>query len=368
MTTCYKTITYQEKKSEAYSKEVICLPPQSSGKKIRQGEPGYFKRRNANYSLLDKRGVVKKGMKVKKGDIIVGKIKIISDKEGKENKRDCSLAVKTGEEGTVDRVYYDKTQEGYILVKVVIRSARIPEVGDKFASRAAQKGTLGMVYRQEDMPFNSEGICPDIIVNPHAIPSRMTVNQLMECVLGKSCALNGEYGDATPFTSNSTGVAEKICEKLAGSGYERHGWETLYSGFTGEPLKAQVFMGPTYYQRLKHMVADKMHSRSHGNVTSLTRQPMEGRSRDGGLRFGEMERDCVITHGASRMLKERLFCMSDPFTVITCDTCGMIVKSKEECTQCKSDKISKVNFAYASKLLIQEIQAMGIKVKLTAEE
>lgn len=366
MTTCYKTITCQETKSISSIKEVICLPPKHNTY-VKPGDLEYFKRKNANYSFLDKRGIVKKGTSVNKGDILVGKIKITSSKEGHDKKIDCSLIVKKGEEGIVDRVIYDRTKAGHIIVKVVIRSLRIPEVGDKFASRAAQKGTCGIVYRQEDMPFNAEGISPDIIVNPHAIPSRMTINQLMECVLGKACTLNGEYGDATPFTSNSTGVAEQICTKLEKSGYQRNGWETLYSGFTGKPLKAQVFMGPTYYQRLKHMVKDKMHSRSHGTVTSLTRQPMEGRSRDGGLRFGEMERDCIITHGTSRFLKERLFDMSDPFTIHTCDVCGLVLKAKGECVRCNTDKTSEMNFPFASKLLVQELQSMGIKVKITAE-
>ena len=213
------------------------------------------------------------------------------------------------------------------------------------------------------------------IVSHNCIPSRMTTSQLMECTLGKSCVIEGIYGDATPFTSSSNnGAAEKICDMLTKSGmteqkaYDRTGWETLTNGFTGELIKARVFIGPTYYQRLKHMVSDKIHSRAQGHVTTLTRQPLEGRSRDGGLRFGEMERDAMISHGCSRFLKERLFDMSDPYSIIVCNKCGMITSSQTECTSCKDDKITKVNIPYAAKLLNQELMAMGIKVSIKPKE
>lgn len=308
--TSYRTLYDSEKKCGSYSFETIKVPPQSSVG-IKQGAPGYFRRKNGNYSLLDENGVIRvrsegdkgQSIHVKKGDVIIGKVMTKSSKSGEETYTDCSVIIKNGEEGIIDRVIQTITPQGYKMVKVVIRLERIPEVGDKFASRAAQKGTCGATYRQEDMPFNIDGICPDIIINPHCIPSRMTVNQLLETVLGKACVIKGEYGDSTPFTSSSAnGAADRICDLLAkagmenaskgGKAYERTGWETLYNGMTGEPVKAKVFMGPTYYQRLKHMVADKMHARANGHVTTLTRQPLEGRSRDGGLRFGEMERDC----------------------------------------------------------------------------
>jgi DNA-directed RNA polymerase II subunit RPB2 len=368
--TSYRTITNIESITGMNTFETICVPPPNQGK---QGQQGYFKRKSGNYSLLDDRGVVRKGIHVKQGDIVIGKILTKNNKNGVETKTDCSTVIKGGEEGVVDRVYVNTTPNGYKLVKVVIRKYRIPEIGDKFASRAAQKGTVGATLRQEDMPFNQDGICPDIIINPHAIPSRMTVNQLMECVLGKACSINGTYGDSTPFSSSSTNnAAERICELLAsagmksaengGSAYERTGWEQLYSGFTGEPIKAKIFMGPTYYQRLKHMVSDKMHSRAHGHVTTLTRQPLEGRSRDGGLRFGEMERDCIIAHGCSRFLKDRLFDCSDPYHITVCNHCGMMVSSQNECLGCRKDNVTTCNMPYASKLLLQELMAMGIKV------
>ena len=373
--TSYRTITDTEKKGGMYTFETIGIPPKSSSG-IKQDQCGYFRRKNGNYSLLDKRGIVRKGITVKKGDIIIGKINSKTDKStGVETKTDCSICVKQGEEGIIDMVDVTTTPNGYIMVKVKVRQQRIPEIGDKFASRAAQKGTCGAVYRQEDMPFNQDGICPDIIINPHCIPSRMTTNQLMECVLGKACVIGGTYGDATPFTYSSTdNAAQRICEMLAkvgmkqGNAHERTGWENMYNGMTGEPVKAKVFMGPTYYQRLKHMVSDKIHARAHGHVTTLTRQPLEGRSRDGGLRFGEMERDCMIAHGTSRFLKERLFDCSDPYQIIVCNHCGMMTPSIDECTACRKDNVTKVNLPYAAKLLNLELMAMGIKVAITPEK
>lgn len=368
--TSYRTISDVEKKGGMYTFETIGVPPVSSSG-IKQNQPGYFRRKNGNFSLLDHRGVVHKGVTVKKGDFIIGKIHTKSSKSGEETKTDCSICIKQGEEGIVDMVDVTTTPNGYMMVKVKIRQQRIPEIGDKFASRAAQKGTCGAVYNQADMPFNQDGIVPDIIINPHCIPSRMTVNQLMECVLGKACAIGGTYGDATPFSSSSTNnAAERICDILAkvgmeqGNAHDRTGWETMYNGMTGEPVKAKVFMGPTYYQRLKHMVSDKIHSRAHGHVTTLTRQPLEGRSRDGGLRFGEMERDCMIAHGASRFLKERLFDCSDPYQIIVCNQCGMITASQDECLACRKDNVTKCNFPYAAKLLTHELMAMGIKVAI----
>ena len=200
---------------------------------------------------------------VESGDVIIGKVLVHSNKSGIEEVSDSSLILKKGEDGYVDRIFVSTTPNGYKLIKVVIRTLRIPEVGDKFASRAAQKGTLGMVYRQEDMPWTESGIIPDIIMNPHAIPSRMTINQLMESVLGKSCCMEGKFGDSTPFTESSINIAETLCDKLGMNDFERTGSETLYNGMTGE-IMGKVFIGPTYYQRLKHLVSDKIHARAYG--------------------------------------------------------------------------------------------------------
>lgn len=301
--TSYHTIDCCEKKRDTYSFEEICMPPKNSDQNTKQGQPGYFRRKNANYSLLDENGVIRprerfeKGQwvgpatVVKKGDVLIGKVVVTTDKSSSESKIDASVVVQPGEEGIVDRVHVMITPNGYKLVKIVIRVTREPTLGDKLASRAAQKGTIGMVYRQEDMPFTSQGITPDIIINPLCMPSRMTINQLVECALGKECAISGTFADATPFTSTSVDVADKlvgrVSENLHDFGLQPQGWETMYNGMTGEMINARIFIGPTYYQRLKHMVDDKMHARAQGHVTMLTRQPLEGRSRDGGLRFGE---------------------------------------------------------------------------------
>lgn len=252
------------------------------------------------------------------------------------------------------------TNDGLVLVR---RSGKPVWCGN---SRSAQKGTAGMIYRQEDMPFTPSGITPDIIMNPHAIPSRMTVNQLMETVLGKSCCMEGTFGDATPFTTSSVGIAEQLCDRLGMNGFERTGTEPLYNGMTGEYM-GEVFIGPVYYQRLKHLVSEKIHARSQGPNATMTRQPLEGRSREGGLRFGEMERDCIISHGASRFLKERLFEQSDPYSAMICEKCGNFATSATQCKSCNNDKIAKVNMPYVSKLVIQELNAMMIKCKIEAK-
>jgi len=359
--TSYRTLVEEERKQGTYNFETICLPPYAKRK------------RNANYSLLDENGLVKtringNSVYVEKGDVIVGKLLTKSNKNGDEELIDCSYVIKTGEEGYVDRVLQTITPNGYKLIKVTIRNEKIPESGDKNASRSAQKGTIGLVMPQENMPFTASGITPDILINSLCIPSRMTISQLLETVLGKACCLDGTFGDATPFSSNSTNIAENICDRLQKNGFERHGWETMYNGMTGEPLEAKIFIGPTYYQRLKHMVSDKVHSRSHGQVTTLTRQPLEGRSRDGGLRFGEMERDAMIGHGVSRFLKERLFDKSDAYQMFICDKCGNIATTHKECRACESDLISKVNCPFACKLLFQELMAMSIKIQMKANK
>ena len=352
--TSYRTLVDEEKKKGTYSVESIVLPTIDLRKK------------GLNYNHLDQDGIIEVGVSVVKGDVIIGKCLTKSSKNGEAEKIDCSIFIKGGEEGIVDRVIISTTPNGYKLVKIIIRNSKIPEIGDKFASRSAQKGTCGMIFNQEDMPFSASGITPDIIINPHCLPSRMTINQLMETVLGKACVLEGNFGDSTPFDGNNEdgNLVYTFCNRLKVFGFEQHGWEELHNGMSGELLKAKIFMGPTYYQRLKHMVSEKQHSRSSGSVTMLTRQPLEGRSREGGLRFGEMERDCMIAHGASAFLKERLFEMSDPYQVIVCNKCGIIVPSKNECKGCEQDLVSKVNLPYASKLLIQELQSMGIKIAI----
>jgi DNA-directed RNA polymerase II subunit RPB2 len=313
----------------------------------------------ANYNLLDEDGLICPGTKVTGNDILVGKVSGNGDK-------DLSVSMKPSEEGTVDKVMISTNEQGMSLVKTKVRSIRVPEIGDKFASVHAQKGTIGMTLNQEDMPFTEQGIVPDIIVNPHAIPSRMTIGQLIECIYGKKCALSGEYGDGTAFTNPDP---SDIAKELKALGFNKHGEEIMFNGQTGQQMKTKIFIGPTYYQRLKHMVADKVHSRSTGPIQVLTRQPVEGRSREGGLRFGEMERDCMISHGASAFLKERLLDQSDTYETQVCKDCGMFAihdvdKQNMYCNACNKADVFTVKMPYACKLLFQELYSMNITPRM----
>ena len=283
--TFYRTYKDDEKKIQSSGREEKFAKPNI--KYTRGTKPG-------NYNKLDERGFVRKDEYVNSDDMIIGKVLPLKnklDENGHQLYKDCSTSLRSNESGFVDKIYTDRNADGFRFVKIRIRTERIPIIGDKFASRCAQKGTIGMTYPQEQMPFNADGISPDIIMNPHAIPSRMTIGQLMECILGKACATLGGYSDCTPFNKVPY---DKICAILEENGLNYTGDEILYSGITGQQMDVKLFFGPTYYQRLKHMVSDKLHSRASGPVVQLTRQPAEGRSRDGGLRIGEMERDCFV--------------------------------------------------------------------------
>jgi DNA-directed RNA polymerase beta subunit len=361
--TTFNTHSEEDKKQGTYMSDKISLPPLDK------------RRKDLNYSLLDEHGIIRKTLPnskngssvyVQAGDVIIGKCIIHNNKNSEQTIIDNSLFIKKGEEGFINKVLISTTPNGYKSVKIIIRKVREPQIGDKFASRSAQKGTTGTILPNEDMPFTANGITPDIIMNPHAIPSRMTINQLMESVLGKSCAIEGDIGDATAFTKNSVNIAEKLCERLKMNRYDGQGTELLYNGMTGEPM-GLVFIGPVYYQRLKHLVVDKMHARAYGPNATLTRQPLEGRSRDGGLRMGEMERDCTIAHGSSVFLKERLGDQSDPYNATVCDLCGNITSSPNECKGCGTDRVTSINLPYVSKLVIQELNSMLIKCKINVK-
>ena len=327
--------------------------------------------KHGSYDKLDEDGLVSPGTRVTGEDIVIGKTTpIAADPRGGErrfHKKDSSRALRANESGIVDTVMLTQNKEGFRFTKVKVRSIRIPQIGDKFASRHGQKGTVGMTYRQEDMPFSIEGVTPDIIVNPHAIPSRMTIGHLVECLLSKLASLTGDEGDATPFMELDV---SQVSDSLHKMGYQRNAWERMYNGHTGRPMAYHVFLGPTYYQRLKHMVDDKIHARSRGPVTMLTRQPMEGRGREGGLRFGEMERDCLIAHGAAHFLRDRLFVNSDAYRVHVCDRCGLIAhanldKMEFMCQACReTTRISQVHIPYACKLMFQELMAMQIAPRM----
>uniref|UniRef100_A0A6C0JVU3 DNA-directed RNA polymerase n=1 Tax=viral metagenome TaxID=1070528 RepID=A0A6C0JVU3_9ZZZZ len=327
-----------------------------------------------NYDKLDIDGIICPGIRVNENDVIIGKTKsLILDEENLKNKtttkKDVSTLLRPSETGIIDKVIITTNEYGRKLSKVKVRSTRTPQVGDKFASRHGQKGTMGMMYSSEDMPFTKEGITPDIIINPHAVPSRMTIGHLIECLQSKVATLNGKIGDATPFNEKIN--VQNISNTLLQYGYQSRGTEILYNGFTGKKIESSIFIGPTFYQRLKHMVEDKVHARSRGPMESLTRQPTEGRARDGGLRIGEMERDCQIAHGACQFLRERLFEVSDPYYVKVCRDCGLIgisnsnLKSKVfECRICDKKNFHIVRIPYACKLLFQELESMGISTRI----
>jgi DNA-directed RNA polymerase II subunit RPB2 len=358
--TTYRTEKEEEKKGNLMDDERFEIPSRNST----------FKMRNQGaYKKLDTDGLAAPGTRVVENDIVIGKTTPYRDDANpKYNRQDSSVSLRKNETGIIDDVLYTVNEDGYNFVKVRIRSEKTPQMGDKLASRHGQKGTIGMLYREEDMPYTVEGIRPDIIINPHAIPSRMTVGHLLECLLGQSCAMEGVFGNGTPFTHDSP---EEIGNKLHRAGYNRHGKHQMFHPHTGKPIEALIYYGPTFYERLKHMVDDKLHARSRGPIQSLTRQPVEGRSRDGGLRFGEMERDAMISHGASDVLRERLFYQSDHFTVFMCPQCGLFAQYKRRnrfiCNACNNMDLVKVEIPYACKLFFQELLSMGITPRMIVE-
>ena len=325
----------------------------------------------ANYDKLNEHGVIPENTRLENNDIIIGKIVPIKENRNNPSKvikyKDQSRVYRTHEECYIDKNYIHRNGDGYNFAKIRTRTYRKPVIGDKFSSRHGQKGTIGLVIPEQSMPTMENGLKPDIIINPHAIPSRMTIAQLKETLLGKALLNLGLFGDGTSFGKQSI---ETICQILQKLGLERNGNEILYNGMTGEQIETSIFIGPAFYQRLKHMVNDKSHSRSYGPMVVLTRQPAEGRSRDGGLRFGEMERDCMISHGASRFTKDRIYHSSDKFEVYSCEKCGMIAvfnpeRKIHQCNICKNKTHFKRNkLPYACKLLFQELVTMNIAPRI----
>jgi DNA-directed RNA polymerase II subunit RPB2 len=358
--TIYHTEKDEDKKING-DEEIRCHPDTSKTKGMKFG----------NYDKLNQRGVMPANTFIENRDIIMGKVIPIKDNRNDPTKlikyEDISRVYHTSEECYVDKSYIDSNGEGYCFCKVRVRAFRKPVIGDKVSSRMGQKGTIGNIIPERDMPFTKEGIRPDIIINPHAIPSRMTIGQLKETLLGKVLVNLGLFGDGTSFGEYDI---KDISKELLKVGFEMNGNELLYNGLTGEQIKSDIFIGPVFYQRLKHMVADKQHSRSIGPMVNFTHQPAEGRSRDGGLRFGEMERDAMVGHGASRFTKGRMYDCSDKYEVNVCRKCGIIASYNTErsihfCKTCdnRSD-FALVQIPYACKLLFQELATMNVAPRI----
>jgi DNA-directed RNA polymerase II subunit RPB2 len=361
--------------------EIIrCKPDKTKTKGIKFG----------NYEKVNSQGFIQENSLVENRDVIIAKIIPIKENRNDPTKtikyEDQSKTFRTTEETYIDKNYTGRNGDGYNFAKVRVRVHRKPGYGDKFSSRHGQKGTCGNIIPECDMPFTKDGLRPDIIINPHAIPSRMTIAQLKETLLGKVLLEVGMLGDGTSFGNLDI---KTIIHELQKLGYESHGNEIMYNGLTGEQLETSIFIGPVFYQRLKHMVADKQHSRAIGPMVNLTRQPAEGRSRDGGFRIGEMERDVMIAHGMSKFCRERLYDVSDKYSVHVCRKCGMIASFNDGaasnhktiagretgadfsihlCNTCNNmTDFAKVDVPYAYKLMAQELQTINVVPRLITE-
>ena len=362
--TIYHTEKDEDTQNVNGGEEIRCKPDPTKTKGMKLG----------NYNKIGKNGVVPENTLIEFRDIIISKIKPIKKNRNDPTKtikfEDQSKIFKTKEESYVDKNLINHNGDGYNLVKVRSRAMRKPVIGDKFSSRHGQKGTVGNIIPEKDMPFTAEGLRPDIIINPHAIPSRMTIGQLKETILGKVLLELGMFGDGTAFGSVDLAF---ICSELSKLGYCDNGNELMHDGLTGEQLECSVFIGPVFYQRLKHMVSDKVHSRATGPMVYLTRQPVEGKTRDGGFKIGEMERDCMISHGMSRFAKDRLYDSSDKYSVHVCNKCGSIAAYNEQfhishCKICDNRvSFSRADIPYSCKLMFQELNAMNVAPRLIME-
>ena len=356
-------------------------------------KPGY------DYSKLDEFGIIREGTQVDDKTVLIGLASVGTSSSGSAVGQmtyytDESKTPKKGQLGIVDRVFITDGEAGQRIAKVRILEQRTPTLGDKMASRAGQKGTIGMVVPERDMPFTAEGIRPDIIINPHALPSRMTVGQLVECITGKACAMMGGFGDCTAFNNRGSKIG-MFGELLGKNGYHSSGNELLYNGMTGEQLEAEIFMGPTYYMRLKHMVKDKINYRALGPRTALTKQPVGGRANDGGLRIGEMERDTLISHGMADFLRESMMERGDKSFVAICNNTGLIsiynpakgllispmadgplqYTGSLESDDLRIQHITKygrsfsvVCIPYSMKLMMQELTTIGMQMRIVTED
>ena len=345
----------------------------ASGREERFSKPKQESTRaykNTSYAAVHENGIPVKNSIVQENDVLIGKVVNLRNDPHGYLFRDLSTTHKNCEPARIDGVWQDKNSDGYPFVKVRVVSERVPQIGDKVASRAGQKGTCGMILDECDMPFTASGLRPDIIMNPHAVPSRMTIAQLLETMYGRIGTRLGTLGNGTPYSHLGL---EDLKQHMLNLGLHPYGNEIMYNGMTGEMMEVEIFIGTTHYQRLKHMVIDKAHSRGRGPIVSLTRQPCEGRARDGGLRVGEMERDCFISHGASVFTKERLMDVSDPFTTGICVSCGALstLNDKDKLYECRSCSakagLEDRTIPYAVKLWLQELEAMHISPRMMME-
>jgi DNA-directed RNA polymerase II subunit RPB2 len=407
-TTYYSMYEASEESTKVSGSMVNSYFTEIANKNVIGIKPGY------DYSYLDKTGLVKENTPINDKIVLIGKViagngiaTTQTQNQGQKYNygdgedeiqiqaqyQDSSVTTKKGQLGFVDKSFITEGEEGFRLAKIRIREERIPAIGDKMASRSGQKGTVGLIIPEEDMPFTADGIRPDLIINPHAIPSRMTIGQLIESLLGKGCALYGGYGDCTAFKTKGPNT-KLYGTMLVNAGYHASGNQLLYNGMTGEQLQADIYMGPTYYMRLKHMVKDKINYRARGPRTLLTRQTVQGRANDGGLRIGEMERDSVIAHGASHFLQESFLVRGDEYFMAVCNKTGAVSiynKNKNLFLSPFADgpihfyntvdgklNISNVSkfgrsfsilrIPYALKLLIQELQVMNIQMRLITDD
>jgi len=356
-----------------------------SKKNVTGLKPGY------DYSHLDKYGIIRENIELDDKVVLIGKV--TSNTEDRDAVIDSSVFPKKGQLGFVDKSFITEGEEGFRIAKVRVREERYPAIGDKMASRAGQKGTLGLIIPEDDMPFCADGTKPDLIINPHAIPSRMTIGQLVESLLGKVCVSYGGFGDCTAFQTKGPNTTI-YGEALVNAGFHSSGNQIMYNGMTGEQLYSEIYMGPTYYMRLKHMVKDKINYRARGPNTQLTRQPVQGRANDGGLRIGEMERDGVMAHGASAFLNYSFMVRGDEYYMAVCNKTGCIAIYNDALNLFLSpfadgpvafkttmdgklniENISRfgrsfsiVRVPYSLKLLIQELQVMNIQMRIITDD
>lgn len=329
-------------------------------------------RTEKDYRYLEEDGIVYPEARVQEDDVIIGKTSPPRFLSGVDDytlssslRRESSNALQHGEKGIVDFVLMSENEDGNKLVQVRVRDPRVPEIGDKFTSRHGQKGVVGLIVENADMPFSSSGVVPDMIFSPHSLPSRMTISHMIELLGAKAGALSGRFVNGTTFDSEPE---EQLRAELLNQGFRENGTETLYDGETGEQFKVKIFVGSQYYLRLKHMVANKLHSRARGPIQLLTRQPTEGRALEGGLRLGEMEKDALVSHGASLLLKERF--NSDNTVFPICEGCGLVavydeLKKRSYCPVCGDNvEVNNIELSYAFKLLLDEFKSMGVYPKL----